>query len=90
MTTDEGGAHYALGVTSVTSGAATTAYADAGGTTGGGLTVPATGYNEIASNSSPTSANDNVVIKELADIASTTPPATDYSDIVTIVGAGSF
>jgi hypothetical protein len=38
----------------------------------------------------PASANDNVVIKELADISATTPPATDYSDIVTIVGAGSF
>jgi hypothetical protein len=90
MTTNIGSEDYALGVTSVTSGAATTAYADAGGTTGGGLTTAATGFNEIASNSSPTTANDNVVIKELADIASTTPPATDYSDIVTIVGAGSF
>jgi hypothetical protein len=90
MTTNIGSEDYALGVTSVTSGAATTAYADAGGTTGGGLTTAATGFNEIASNSSPTSANDNVVIKELADISSTTPPATDYGDIVTIVGAGSF
>ena len=90
MTTNVGSEDYALGVTSVTSGTATTNYADAGGTTGGGLTTAATGFNEIASNSSPTSANDNVVIKELADISATTPPATDYSDIVTIVGAGSF
>ena len=89
MTTNIGSEKYALGVTSATSGAATTAYADAGGTTGGGLTSAATGFNEIATGTVPY-ANDYVVVKELADISATTPPATDYSDTVTLVGAGSF
>jgi hypothetical protein len=89
MTSLVGSEKYALGVYSATSGAATTAYADASNTTGGGLTSVATGFNEIASGTVPY-ANDYVVVKELADISSTTPPATDYGDIVTIVGAGSF
>jgi hypothetical protein len=75
---------YALGVTSAN---ATTNYADAGGITGGGLS--ASTFYEIATNNAP--ANSVAVnIKELADIANTTPAASDYSDIITIVGAGSF
>ncbi len=75
---------YALGVTSAN---ATTNYADAGGITGGGLSTST--FYEIATNNAP--ANSVAVnIKELADIANTTPAANDYSDIITIVGAGSF
>jgi hypothetical protein len=75
---------YALGVTSAN---ATTNYADAGGITGGGLSTST--FNEIATNASPGSSVA-VNIKELADISATTPAASDYSDIITIVGAGSF
>jgi hypothetical protein len=89
MVTKEGSNAYALGVNSLTNGTATTNYADAGGTTGGGLTPAATGFNEIASYGSAV-ANDNVVLKEIADIAATTPAATDYTDTITVVGAGSF
>lgn len=78
---------YALGVSSVTSGNAASGYLDSGGISGGGLS--STAFNQIASNTIP-SANDSVVIKELADISATTPAASDYSDTITIVGAGSF
>ena len=75
---------YALGVTSAN---ATTNYADAGGITGGGLSTST--FNEIATNASP--ANSVAVnLKELADISAITPAASDYSDIITIVGAGRF
>jgi hypothetical protein len=75
---------YALGVTTAN---ATTNYADAGGTTGGGLSTST--FYEIATNASP--ANSVAVdLKELADISAITPAANDYSDIITIVGAGSF
>jgi hypothetical protein len=75
---------YALGVTTAN---ATANYADAGGTTGGGLSSSA--FNEIAS---ANAAGDNVgvTVKELADVSGTTPAASDYSDTITIVGAGSF
>jgi len=78
---------YALGVSSVTSGNATSGYLDSSGISGGGLS--STSFNQIASNTTP-SSNDSVVIKELADISATTPAASDYSDTITIVGAGSF
>jgi hypothetical protein len=90
MVTNQGTNAYALGVTSVTSGTATTNYADAGGSTGGGLTPAATGFNEIASDSSSSSSTNNVVLKEIADIAATTQAANDYTDTITVVGAGSF
>jgi hypothetical protein len=75
---------YALGVTSAN---ATTNYADAGGITGGGLSTSA--YNEIATAASP-GTGVAVNVKELADVAGTTAPASDFADAVTIVGAGSF
>lgn len=75
---------YALGVTSAN---ATTNYADAGGITGGGLSTST--FYEIATAATPGSSVA-VNIKELADIAATTPAAPDYSDVITIVGAGSF
>jgi hypothetical protein len=83
FTTDEGSEDYGLGV----SVDGTTNWADAGGNTGGGLSN--TTYNEIASNGT-TASGLTTVVKELADISGTTPAASDYSDTVTIVGAGSF
>jgi hypothetical protein len=83
FTTDEGSEDYGLGV--ATDG--TTNWADAGGNTGGGLSSST--YNEIASNGT-TASGLTTVVKELADISGTTPAASDYSDTVTIVGAGSF
>lgn len=82
--TDENSEAYGLGVTTAN---ATTNYADAGGHTGGGLSYNT--FNEIASSASPAS-NATATIKELADISSTTPAAQDYSDVITVVGAGSF
>jgi hypothetical protein len=75
---------YALGVTSAN---ATTNYADAGGTTGGGLST--TVWNEIASAAAPGSSVA-VNLKEFADISGTTPAAPDYTDKITVVGVGSF
>lgn len=74
---------YALGVSADN----TTNYAYGGGTTGGGLSTST--FNEIATNSSPAS-NVTFVTHELADISNTTPPATDYTDTITEIGAGSF
>ena len=75
---------YALGVTTAN---ATTNYADAGGITGGGLST--TIFNQIATSAVP-ALNATATIKELADISSTSQAAQDYSDVITVVGAGSF
>jgi hypothetical protein len=74
---------YALGVTVDN----TTNYAYGGGTTGGGLST--TIFEEIATNAAPAS-NVTTVLHELADISGTTQPATDYTDTITVIGAGSF
>ena len=75
---------YALGVTTAN---ATVNYADAGGITGSGLSTST--YNQIASGNAAV-VGAVVTVKELADISNTTPAATDYTDTVTLVGAGSF
>jgi hypothetical protein len=75
---------YALGVTTAN---ATTNYADAGGTTGSGMSN--TTWNEIAKSASAGS-NVTVTAKELADISTSTPNASDYADTITIIGDGSF
>jgi len=83
-TMSTGSEQYALGVTTSN---ATTQFADAGGGTGGGLSN--TIWQEIAdSNTATTGAT--VTVKELADIAGTTPEASDYADTIAIVGDGSF
>lgn len=84
MTTKIGTESYALGVTTAN---ATTNYADAGGTTGGGLST--TAFNQIAIGSGAVSGA-TITTKSLATIAATTPAANDYSDTITLVGAGSF
>lgn len=78
-----GSEQYGLGVTT---GNATTNYADSG-STGSGLSSSA--FNEIASATGPGSSV-GVTVKELAAISGVTPAAPDYSDTITIIGAGSF
>jgi hypothetical protein len=78
-----GSNQYGLGVTVDN----TTNYAYGGGTTGSGLSN--TAYNEIATNNAPAS-NLTTVLHELADITATQAPATDYTDTITVIGAGSF
>jgi hypothetical protein len=84
MTTRIGTEAFALGVTTAN---ATANYANAGGTTGGGLSTSA--YNQIATGNAAVSGA-TVNVKALATIAGTTPAANDYSDTVSLVGAGSF
>lgn len=74
---------YALGV----SANATTNYAYNAGTTGGALSSSA--FNQIAT-SGTTANNVSQVLHELVDISSTTPAASDYSDTITVIGAGQF
>lgn len=75
---------YGLGVTG---GTGTANYASNGTSTAGGLSSSA--FNEIASASAPTSST-SVGVTELAAISGITPAAVDYSDTITIIGAGSF
>lgn len=74
---------YGLGVSADN----TSNYAYGGGTTGSGLSN--TAFNEIATNGSP-AANVTFVTHELANISGTTPAASDYTDTITEIGAGSF
>lgn len=75
---------YGLGVTS---GNGTTNYTSNGTSTAGGLSTSA--FNEIATAGAPT-ASTTVHVVELAAISGITPAAPDYSDTITIIGAGSF
>jgi hypothetical protein len=65
---------------------ATTAYASSGAGNGSGLD---TNERQIAS-SNGTANGAVVTVKEYAAISAVTPAATDYSDTITLVGAGSF
>jgi hypothetical protein len=65
---------------------AITAYASSGSGNGSGLD---TSERQIAT-STGTANGAIVTIKEYAAISATTPAATDYSDTITLVGAGSF
>jgi hypothetical protein len=60
-------------------------------------TQPATHGGTLSANFQPigactggTSNGDQLTLVEYATIATTTPAATDYSDIITVVGAGNF
>jgi hypothetical protein len=86
LASGHGSEQYALGVTSVTAGTIAANYNDSGHT-GSGLS--ASTYYQIASNTVP-SSSDNVIVKELANIATTTPASANYTDTVTLIGAGSF
>jgi hypothetical protein len=78
---------YALGIASMSAGTINANYAYNSGTSGGGLSN--TTFNQIASDNAA-AAGDAVVIHELATITSTQRAASDYSDTITLVGAGSF
>ena len=66
--------------------AATTAYASSGSGNGAGLD----NSNREMITSAGTANNAQFVVKEYAGISSITPAATDYTDTITLVGAGSF
>ena len=75
-----------------TSGGTPTAdpsYTSTGGTTLGVLADNTGNFNRIASHNAPSSVCD-VTIKFEAAIGATTPAATDYTDTITVVGAGLF
>ena len=78
---------YVIGAPTITTGTVAAPYVDTTGWNGGG--VSNTSYSLLASNTVASSA-DVIPIKEIADISGTTPPATDYTDTITVVGAGSF
>ena len=65
---------------------ATTAYASSGTGNGSGLNATP----NILAKSTATANGAIVTMKEYAAISGTTPAATDYSDTITLVGAGSF
>lgn len=65
---------------------AQTYYASTASGMGGGLnTVP-----RVIAQSTGTAVNATVPVKEYATISNITPAASDYSDTITLVGAGSF
>ena len=65
---------------------ATTAYASSGSGNGSGLD----GTPRQIASSTGTASGAIVTIKEYAAISAITPAATDYSDTITLVGAGAF
>lgn len=83
---------YAFGITSITQGtgggttSAAAAYNSNGTTTGSGLDGT---IRQIAS-SNGTANGAVLTVKELAAISPTTQPGTDYTDTITIIGAGYF
>jgi hypothetical protein len=84
---------YLLGITAITQGtgagtaSATAGYDGSGGAgKGDGLD---TSFRQIAS-SNGTAANAVLTIKERASIAGTTPASSDYTDTITLLGAGNF
>jgi hypothetical protein len=69
--------------------AATTAPYNGNLTTTAGQAFAA--YQQLAAcTNGVSSTNDQVTMQELATIASNTPAGSDYSDIITVVGAGNF
>jgi hypothetical protein len=83
---------YVFGITSITQGSgggtttAATAYNSNGTSTGSGLD---TTIRQIAS-SNGTANGAVLTVKELAAISPVTEPGTDYTDTITIIGAGYF
>ena len=83
---------YAMGITAITqgTGAGTTtanaAYDATGAAHGSGLD---TNYRQIAS-STGTASSAVLTLKERAAINALTPAAADYTDTITVIGAGNF
>ena len=78
---------YGLGVT-VTGGSTSSDAAYDGTSSKLGLLDP-NNYRRIAFDTAP-DASDVVTLTEKAQIAATTPAATDYTDTLTVIGAGNF
>jgi hypothetical protein len=84
--------NYGLGVTAFTDagGGGTVSIPTAyDGTAFKGGTLDATAFQQIA-NANGTANGDVVTFKELAKATGTTPAASDYTDTITIIGAGVF
>ncbi len=88
---------YVLGVTSISQGtgagttSATNAYGNgSGGTAGAGQGSGLDSTLRLIASSNGTAASATLTTKEAAAISSLTPAATDYTDTVTFIGAGSF
>ena len=88
---------YLMGVTSITqgSGGGTTSATNAYGNGSGGVAGSNQGsgldgtLRQIVS-SSGTAGNASFVVKESASIVATTPAGNDYTDTITLIGAGNF
>jgi hypothetical protein len=83
---------YVMGITAIAQGSgagttsATTAYDATGSAHGSGVD---TSFRQIAS-STGTAASAVLTLKERAAISSLTPAAADYTDTLTVIGAGNF
>jgi hypothetical protein len=91
-TLSTGNEGYLSGISGITQGSgagttsATTAYASSGSGNGSGLD----GTERQIASSTGTASGAIVPVKEYATISSVTPAATDYSDTIILLGAGSF
>ncbi len=88
---------YVTGITSITqgSGAGTTTASNAYGNGAGGTAGAGQGSGLDANirqiiSSNGTASNASFVLREAAAISSLTPPANDYTDTITVIGAGNF
>jgi hypothetical protein len=89
---------FVMGVTSITQGSgsggttsATNAYGNnSGGTAGAGQGSGLDSTLRLFASSTGTASGAIVHVKESAAISAVTPAANDYTDTITIVGAGSF
>ena len=86
-----------MGVTSITqgSGGGTTSAVNAYGNGSGGVAGSNQGsgldgtLRQIVS-STGTAGNASFIVKESASIVATTPAGNDYTDTITLIGAGNF
>jgi hypothetical protein len=89
---------FLMGVTSITQGSgsggttsATNAYGNgSGGTAGAGQGSGLDGTLRLFASSTGTASGAVVHVKESAAISAVTPAANDYTDTITLVGAGNF
>jgi hypothetical protein len=86
---NQGAENYGLGIYTVTGGTTANSYYTDTGHAGTGSGLSTSTYYLIASDTAA-AASDTFKTVELANISTTTPPATDYSDTITVIGAGSF
>jgi len=96
-TLSSGSEGYVLGVTSITqgSGAGTTSATNAYGNGSGGTAAAAQGSGldstlRLIASSTGTASGAVFRVQERASISAITPAGTDYTDTITLTGAGSF